>query len=135
SWIELDAAALRHNVATFRALLEADAKGGAPRGLGVVLKGNAYGHGLSELLPVLHPLVDTIFVISPLDALAIRRFEATHALPMRQVVVLGAVDADEAIQLAEAELEAVVPDASWAQVIPRLRAAGLTRPLGVHVHV
>jgi len=135
SWLELDAAALRHNVATFRALLGAGALSGHRCRLGVVLKGNAYGHGFEAILGEVHPLVDVLFVISPLDALAVRRFERAQRLDPRQVVVLGAIGAEEAVLLASEGIEAVVADASWGEAIQRLRAAGLPRPLRVHVHV
>lgn len=135
SWIELDARALRRNVATFRALASAGPHSDGPRSLGVVLKGNAYGHGFEQLLPEVHPIVDALFVISPIDALAVRRFERAQSKEPRQVVVLGAIGPEEAVLLAQAGIDAVVADASWARFLPILRAAGLPRPLRVHVHV
>ena len=46
SWLEIDAAALKHNAATFREVLGSGVR------LGGVLKGNAYGHGFAEVLPL-----------------------------------------------------------------------------------
>jgi alanine racemase len=133
SWLELSAEAVRHNVGIFRELL---ASGSGPRrALGAVLKGNAYGHGFAELLPLVHPLVDVLYVITPQDALAVRAFEAASGAPQRQVLVLGALVPEEAVALARAEVDAVLADPSWEDFIPLLRHAGLSCPLRVHVHV
>lgn len=132
SWLELSAGALAANVATFRAL---EAEGGPPRALGAVLKGNAYGHGLAQVLPLVHPLVDVLYLITPQDALAVRAYEAARGLARRQVLVIGALSAEEAVALARAGVEAVVGDDSWRAMVPVLRRAGLEQPLRVHVHV
>ncbi|NOJ81984.1 alanine racemase [Myxococcus xanthus] len=131
SWLELSASALRHNVAVFRAL-EGQ---GAPRALGVVLKGNAYGHGLAQVLPVVHGEVDLLYVIAPQDALKVREYERARGLAPRQVLVLGAVAPEEAVVLAREGVDAVVADRGWADAAAVLRAAKLERPLRVHVHL
>ncbi|WP_225412502.1 alanine racemase [Stigmatella hybrida] len=132
SWLELSAASLRHNVEVFRAL---EARGGPARALGAVLKGNAYGHGLDQVLPLVHPLVDILYFITPQDALAARAFEREHGLAPRQVLVLGAIAPEEAVMLAREGVDAVVADSAWAEAGPVLRAARLPRPLRVHVHI
>lgn len=134
SWLELSAAALRHNVEVFRAL-EAATGGGARRMLGAVLKGNAYGHGFRELLPRMHPLVDVLYLITPQDGLAVRAFEREHGLAPRQVLVIGAISPEEAVELAREGVDAVVADLSWREAGAVLRAARLERPLRVHVHI
>jgi alanine racemase len=133
SWLELSASALRHNVEVFRAL-EASA-GGPRRMLGAVLKGNAYGHGFREVLPLAHPLADVLYLITPQDALAVRAFERERGLAPRQVLVMGAIGPDEAVALAREGVDAVVADLSWREVAATLRAARLERPLRVHVHI
>src|SRR5690606_2907836 len=65
SWLELDASALAHTLGLFRSVLGEGVR------LGAVLKGNAYGHGFAQVLPVVHPLADLLYVIDPRDALAI----------------------------------------------------------------
>ncbi|RKG97009.1 alanine racemase [Corallococcus sp. CA053C] len=132
SWLELSASHLQHNVAAFRAL---ESSGPTPRALGVVLKGNAYGHGLAQVLPLVHAGVDVLYFIAPQDALTVRAYEAAHGLPPRQVLVLGAVAPEEAIVLARLGIDVVVADSSWADAVPGLRAAKLPHPLRVHVHV
>lgn len=132
SWIELSSSALAANVAVFRAL---EARSGTPRSVGVVLKGNAYGHGFAQVLPIVHPIVDVLYLIACDDALAVRAMEAERGWPRRQVMVLGAVAPEEAVALARAGVEAVVGDASWREAVPLLRAARLEQPLRVHVHI
>ncbi|HLT28583.1 MAG TPA: alanine racemase [Myxococcaceae bacterium] len=135
SYLELDAGALRHNVEVFRALLGRDAEAGVPRRFGAVLKGNAYGHGFEALLPHVHELVDVLYVISPLDALAIRAFERRETRARRQVVVLGAISPEEALELAEEEIDAVISDPSCIDITRALQKAGTRRRLRVHVHL
>ncbi len=130
SWIELSASALRHNVHVFQKIGAAT----QPQpGVGVVLKGNAYGHGFSQVLSVIHDVVDAIYVITPQDGLSVRAHERAAGRPARQVVVIGAVAPGEAVELAREGVDAVVADGSWTQAIPLLRAAG--RTLRVHVHL
>jgi alanine racemase len=131
--LELSASSLRHNVEVFRAL-EA-AAGGPRRLLGAVLKGNAYGHGFQETLPLIHPRVDVLYLISPQDGLAVRAFERAQGLQPRQVLVIGAIGPEEAVALAREGVDAVVADSSWAEAGALLRAAKLERPLRVHVHI
>jgi len=132
SWLELSAGALATNVATLRAL---STETGGPRALGAVLKGNAYGHGLAQVLPLVHPLVDVLYFITPGDALTVRALERAKGLPSRQVLVIGAMDAEEAVALAHEGVEAVVGDGSWRDIVTELRRAKPARPLRVHVHV
>ncbi|MBF5040830.1 alanine racemase [Aggregicoccus sp. 17bor-14] len=132
SWLELSAQALRENVALFRTLEGAHA---TPRSLGSVLKGNAYGHGFEQMLPLVHDSVDVLYVITPQDGLAIREWERAGAHPQRQVLVIGAIVAEEAVALARAGVDAVLADTSWVDMVPVLRAARLTQPLRVHVHL
>nr|WP_254624982.1 alanine racemase [Myxococcus sp. CA051A] len=130
--MELSAGALKHNVEVFRAL---EGRGGTSRSLGVVLKGNAYGHGLAQVLPLVHGLVDLLYFIAPQDALKVREHERAQGLSPRQVVVLGAVGPHEAVVLAREGVEVVVADRGWEDAVPVLRAAKLERPLRVHVHI
>jgi len=128
SSLELSRSALAANVAVFRAL-----NAGSPRRLGAVLKGNAYGHGFEPMLGLLHPLVDALYVIAPGEGLAIRRLERERGLPRREVLVIGAVSAEEAVALAREGVDAVLADGGWQPHVAALRAAKLT--LRVHVHL
>lgn len=130
SWLELSAGALSENVATFRSLGLAE---GQKRSLGAVLKGNAYGHGFGELVPLVHPLVETLYVITPADGLAIRDWERAQGLAPKQLLVIGAIAPEEAVALANAGIEAVIADTSWRETVGLLRTEGVT--LRAHIHV
>lgn len=133
SWIELDAQAVRGNIALMRSLLTGEARTGGVKKLGIVLKANAYGHGLAELLPVVHPLVDIIHLISPTDALLIRRLEEELKLPRRRLLVLGATAAEEWVELARAGVEVTIGDAHVFPAADALRKAGIAAEAHVHI--
>lgn len=127
SWLEIDSAALRHNTGVFREVLGPGVR------LGGVLKGNAYGHGLAETLPLAHQWCDTLYLIDPRDALLVRAFEKKNGAPKRQVLVLGAVESEEAVALAREGIDLVLTDPGQARFVPALRAAGVR--LRAHVHL
>ena len=127
SWLEIDGAALRHNVATFREALGAGVR------IGGVLKGNAYGHGFEQVLPIAHAACDTLYVIDPRDALLVRAFEKNNGLQNRQVLVLGGIDAEEAVELARFGIDVALTDAGQARFVAPLRAAGVR--LRAHLHL
>src|SRR3954468_1662321 len=118
-WLEIDARALRHNIGVFRGVLGSGVR------LGGVLKGNAYGHGFAQVLPTAQAACDTIYVIDPAEGLAVRAYEKEANSPARQVLVLGAVEADEAVELARAGVDLVLTDPGQQRFVPALRAAGV----------
>jgi alanine racemase len=122
SYIELDGSAPAHNARILRGLI------GAQTRFGAVIKGNAYGHGFREMLPLAAAAADVLYVIDPADALKARAFSSS-----KQIVVLGAMTPEEAVELARADVDAVVADDGAVAWGPALGNAGLT--LRVHVHV
>ncbi|MEY2986760.1 MAG: alanine racemase [Pseudomonadota bacterium] len=133
SWIELNAQALRENIATFRGVLTDSLPESGIARLGVVLKANAYGHGLAQVLSVVHPLVDIIHVISVNDALFIREQERKEGWPQRRVLVIGAISEREFVRLAQAEVEVTISDSTAQKALQPLKASGLK--VNAHVHV
>jgi alanine racemase len=133
SWIELDARALRANIAVFRSLLEKSPATASRQKLGIVLKANAYGHGLIEILPVVHPHVDIIHLISPRDALEIRRIEEQRQWPRRRLLVIGATSPEEFVQLAEEGVEVTLGDDNALSAVAALKARGLKA--NAHIHI
>lgn len=134
--MELSAAALRNNVGIFRSLLNAeknDNSQGLPPRLGVVLKANGYGHGLLEVLSVVHPLVDIIHLISPADAIEIRKLEKRNGWPRVRILVLGATAPDEYVQLAQNDVEVTLGDHNVLAADFALKSAG--QKAVAHVHV
>jgi alanine racemase len=127
SWISLDPAAYAHNAQVFRELL-------GPRvRLGAVLKGNAYGHGFAQMLPLAHAECDSIYLIDPGDALAVRAFEQYAGVTRKQVLVLGAVSEEEAVELARAGVDVTLSNPSEERFVAALRKAGVK--LRAHVHL
>jgi alanine racemase len=127
SWIELSESAFLTNVSSFRALA------GNGRRVGAVLKGNAYGHGLSQTLSVVHARVDVLYVIRPSEALTIRAWEKAHGQPRRDVLVIGAVTPAECVELATAEVEVVAAGVEFEATVAALREARVR--LRVHLHL
>jgi alanine racemase len=63
----------------------------------------------------------------------VRALETGTGAPRRPTLVLGAIDADEAVELARAGVDVAITDAGQARFVPALRAAGVR--LRGHVHV
>lgn len=89
-WIEIDSQALLSNIALFRKILPTGNR------LTAVVKANAYGHGLPEVLRCTAPVVDCFAVHSMSEA----RIARTWA-PERSVVVMGYVTAEECREIDE----------------------------------
>lgn len=134
AWIELNANAFKSNIKVYRNVLNSQTL------LGCVLKGNAYGHGFQEALSILHKCVDIIFVISPIDAFKIRKYEVSHALPQKRVMILGAISSHEAVLCAEQEIEATIADTAWDDAKVKLQDLATKqgkefKKLKGHIHV
>lgn len=84
SRIELSASAFMHNVTTYKKII-----GSAE--LGIVVKGNAYGHGLDEIVSLTknHPDVAWYFTASLSEALYLRTQGVTEP-----ILVMSIIDAD-----------------------------------------
>jgi alanine racemase len=127
SWLSIDAAAYAHNAQVFRELLGPQVR------LGAVLKGNAYGHGFAQILPLAHAQCDCLYVIDPGDALAVRSFEETSGAARRQVLVLGAVSGEEAVELARAGVDVTLSNPGEERFVAALRAAKVRLRAQIHL--
>jgi alanine racemase len=125
STIELSASALARNVAVFRQLQK-------PTQLGAVLKGNAYGHGFLECIPLFHPLVDVFYVITCAEALAIRAFETAQSVIRKPVLVIGALSPADCVALARAQVAGVASDVTFAASVSALEVEDLQLEVQVH---
>lgn len=115
TWVEIDRAALLHNVRSLRDLVR-------PAAFMAVVKGNAYGHGMAEVARAIHDDVDWFGVNSLAEACGLRAagcarpvliMGATPPGPPRDEVVRHGFrqvvyDRDEAAALAEAARRAGV---------------------------
>lgn len=118
-WAEIDLAALRHNVATIRAQLAAGV------GLMAVVKANAYGHGVSGVVPALADSVEMFGVANLAEAQEVRR----HA-PGTPVFLLGPALPEEREQIVRAGF---LPSVSNVAEARAYAALGEGRPVPVHL--
>ncbi len=129
SWCEISTSALAHNVATLRARL-----GSTPRRrLGVVVKADAYGHGVELVAPALVGAgVDWLIVNSAREA---RRLRNVAGVPGdHPVYVCGPLLPFEARDIVEARARTVVVDVDVARALSAASvAAGRVTP--VHVKI
>jgi len=134
SWIEISQSAFSKNVSIYRNNLETHIL------LGAVLKGNAYGHGFLQTLEILNGYVDILFVINPIDAFKIRKYEKENELVQKRVVVLGSISPDEAVACAKKVVEVAITDENWSNYISHLKRSekekgNSYRPLKTHIHI
>lgn len=127
SWIEVSARALENNLQMFSDLAKTQF------GIGVVLKGNAYGHGLENILSVIHSRVDCAYVISPQDAFWIRKWEQAQGRRPIRIVVIGTMGLSEALECTRQKIEWVIADSSWKEWVDAFRKARLVAQ--VHIHL
>jgi len=119
SWVEIDAQRLRNNIDAFRTSIAAGTA------LMVVVKANAYGHGLETVAPVAAERADWLGVNCIDEALAVTRLGIR-----KPVVILGHTPLDQ--------LESVARN-SYRQVLYRLDVAralsGAATKLGIAAKV
>ena len=121
AWIEVDHAAIRHNLAVVRGL----APGAAVIG---IVKANAYGHGdVAVARTLVSAGVERLGVATIDEAIALR--DAGIEVP---IVVLWAVGPHEAAAVAELALEPIVFDRRTIEV---LEAGKGTQPIAVHLKI
>lgn len=79
SWIEIDSAALQHNIKTYKNIV-------APALFAPVIKSNAYGHGMLEVAQICNqlPEVDMMCVVNIAEAIQLR-----HAGIQKPILVLS----------------------------------------------
>jgi len=123
AWIEVDHAAIRHNLATIRAAVDDAA-------VIAVVKANAYGHGDVAVARTLAAAGVERLAVATVDE-ARRLREAGLQVP---ILVLWGIGPEEAADAVELALEPIVYDAraiDWLEAA----AAGSPAPIGVHLKV
>jgi alanine racemase len=119
TWIDLDRAALAHNVLTFRRLLPPTCR------LMAVCKSNAYGHGLYDLAPALQQMgVDWFGVDSIVEAATLRKKGIR-----RPILVLGYTLPSRFAEAGRHEVSLTVSSLESLRAL----AAGGPRRLKVHL--
>lgn len=124
SWCEISAAAIEANIATLRRGLSVDTQ------LGIVVKSNAYGHGLAACAGSFAAAgADWLIVNGVKEATSLRQLGIETP-----IYICGPVFPSEAVEIAKAEASVAIYDAEMATA---LAAAGrqMGRPIGVHIKV
>ncbi len=128
TWLDIDVRALRHNMVTLRRRL-----GAGPR-LGVVVKADAYGHGLGVVVPVIAPLVDWLIVNSADEARAVRTALTGTPQATMPLYSCGPLLPFQASTVVDARARTVVTDLDVVHALGALSvAAGVVTPLHLKV--
>lgn len=124
TWLEIDHDRLRANVAALRATVGADTR------LGIVVKGDAYGHGLTDCARTFVDAgADWLIVHSLAEAQRARSVAAETPL-----LICGPVAPDDAHRLAATRASVIVYDLDVLQALAHAgREAG--RDVGVHLKI
>jgi alanine racemase len=128
---ELSLAAVRHNIAEVRRAIGPDVE------LCAVVKANAYGHGLSEMLPCLAPGVDRFAVTLPPTALEVRQLGWTGpVLTFFRAAGFARPDAvvDKLEELARADVTVTIAGMEDIDLLEST-ARRLSRPLEAHLKI
>jgi alanine racemase len=121
-WIELNGAALLHNLGVFRSILSSDTVL-----LGVV-KANAYGHGLAEIASIAAERLDWFGVHNAGEARSLREIGVKHP-----VLIMGFVPAGELYDL-DRETHLMVSSLSALDAIAEYRdRCGVSLPIHLKV--
>ncbi len=86
AWLEIDLAALRHNVSVLRSL-------SGPAALAPVVKANAYGHGLTAVAGALRDVVEALCVATLDEAIELRAVVGGRVILLYAVPPEAAADA------------------------------------------
>jgi alanine racemase len=122
--IDLSAENLIHNLKEFRKLT-------GDKKIMLVVKANAYGHGLKEIVSITRDLdfIDYYAVDSVEEALTVREVD-TH----KKILVIGWVDKDQLEPLILNGIELVVPSLDYLSLVREI-AEGLKKNARVHLKV
>ncbi len=122
TWIELSKSAFEHNIALYKRILGPDVK------LAVVVKSNAYGHGLFEIAQLCEAnnAIDWLCITSLSEALQLRKYGITKPL-----LVLCILD-DSLAQAIENNIDIVVYDLTTVNM---LNAIGASVQKKAYVHI
>jgi len=109
TWIEIDTAGVRHNINAFRSILPAGTS------LMVVVKANAYGHGLNVVGPIAAECADWLGVNALDEALEIRALGI-----QKPVAILGHTEPDMLDAVVANDFRQVVYRADIAAALSRI---------------
>ncbi len=121
TWIEINKTALKHNFSTYKQFI-------GPQQLGVVVKSNAYGHGILEVARVAQESthVDWLFTATLSEALLLRANGIT-----KPILVIYFIDEDPA-KLIAYNIATMVSDLA---TLYELNALGIAQGVPCRVHI
>ncbi len=108
SWVELDTTAFLDNIAAFRTILPANTA------VMIVLKANAYGHGLHELAPIALQTADWIGVNTVAEANVVSALDR-----QKPIAILGYSEAEQAETIVRHHYRQVVYRRDIAEALSR----------------
>lgn len=121
TWVEVSKSALLHNVGVFRKAVGKNVK------IAAVVKANAYGHGLCEVVPLLKNKVDVLAVDNIDEAMVIRQID--NSIP---VLVLGYITLSNLSTPVENDISFVVYNIETLKKIASLK---LKKPAKIHLKI
>lgn len=123
TWIELDEAAVMHNIGLFRRHI-------GDKLLMVAVKGNAYGHGLREIVPMfVRAGIDWFGVHSLDEAIGVRDAGAEN-----NVLILGYVPFERLADAVQRDFHMVIASWETADALARV-AASQQKVVPVHIKI
>lgn len=124
TWIEIDQKALAHNIAELRKLLAPGAEFAA------VLKGNAYGHGLSLMGQLCAREGVRVYAVDSIDEALELRLRHEEAM----ILVMGAIMPSRLREAVEACLDITVYDKDILRELDGI-GSSLQRPASIHLKI
>lgn len=122
TWCEVSGAHLAHNVRLFRRLLQPGT------GLAAVVKANAYGHGVAQVVPVLEAVgVEAYAVHSLVEAREVRSCGAT-----KPILIMGYLAPGQIADMSDPSMHVLL---SSRQVLQKLAARGAELGVSWPVHI
>lgn len=113
NWIEIDKSILKDNIRKIKMAY------GTVQSVGAMVKANAYGHGVLEVVQSVYEEVESFYVSSADDALLISEYLSENNIKKR-VICVGAIDDNEYSVLTKKDIEFAIVDESyknWKNII------------------
>lgn len=123
TWLEIDKNALDHNIAQYRKIV-------GNKQIALVIKGNAYGHGLKEIVALTQNNDDINWycTFSLSEALLLRKLNVTQP-----ILVLGLIDQDPGLAIMQ-DIDLILFDEHQLPFIIE-RAEQLNKPAQLHIKI
>lgn len=122
-WASIDLGAIKHNIVQVRSKLLSGT------GIIAVIKANAYGHGLEQVVKTVESDIDMLAVTSVHEALEVRRVS-----PMKAILNMSYSAAEEVEEAIAKKIAVTIYDLDSAKMLHE-QAATLHKPLKAHIKI